>query len=512
MACDQNIHYPGGTVRNDLYAAAANQTDALENVKTTLLAAGWTLSSTITAWNLLTFVLNPVNNFAIRFGITQGTNVGELSYTFKTVINNANEKEVLIGATLSDTIDNLKAAMNLSAGSGTLYSSATTAHPIFAASTKTATTLKVVAKVAGPAYNNYLIENSGGGDPGYSGDTFGGFGRTGFGGYKLLSAKTPQQQQMLLYLFWNAQGGGVMFDRIRFHVSTPEDDLTPFTTIVDSTSPGNNDDNVGARVDGNNGTQLRIIANKYQAFVLQNNSAGSTANAFVGFGVPWVPDFQAAKAITAATNATPIAVTTSAAHGYTTGYLVTIRGVGGNTATNVTANAITVTSPTTFTIDGSVGNGVYTSGGRVARDDKEILNAFWVSSSGTGIFSFRNRSYLRTNSAYAVLLNLSAHLSTGGTTGSPQIVIPAPSATDDAQNELLWFNGAVEVAEPLIGWGLAAGGTFFLIGSLWGVGMMMKAKTRDTSGTFDSHNWWNLTDNCTGDAGTAETSMLVEVP
>lgn len=75
-------------------------------------------------------------------------------------------------------------------------------------------------------------------------------------------------------------------------------------------------------------------------------------------------DYQIATsglAISAATNASPIAVTTTT-HGYTTGDVVTIAGVLGNTAANGTWT-ITVTGGTTFTLTGSTGNGAYTSGG-----------------------------------------------------------------------------------------------------------------------------------------------------
>jgi hypothetical protein len=68
--------------------------------------------------------------------------------------------------------------------------------------------------------------------------------------------------------------------------------------------------------------------------------------------------------ITAATNASPIAITTSTAHGFLTGQLVNVSGVTGNTAANGTW-FITVTGPTTFTLTGSAGNGAYTSGGIV---------------------------------------------------------------------------------------------------------------------------------------------------
>lgn len=66
-------------------------------------------------------------------------------------------------------------------------------------------------------------------------------------------------------------------------------------------------------------------------------------------------------AITGASNESPIVIT-SAAHGLTTGMRVTVAGVGGNTAANGTFT-ITVTGANTFSLDGSTGNGSYTTGG-----------------------------------------------------------------------------------------------------------------------------------------------------
>ncbi|MET7636353.1 ubiquitin-activating E1 FCCH domain-containing protein [Streptomyces sp. NPDC005078] len=72
--------------------------------------------------------------------------------------------------------------------------------------------------------------------------------------------------------------------------------------------------------------------------------------------------------VTNASNATPIEVTTSAQHRLLTGDVVVITGVVGNTAANnSTAHPewfITVTGPTTFTLNGSSGNGAYLSGGQ----------------------------------------------------------------------------------------------------------------------------------------------------
>ncbi len=71
-----------------------------------------------------------------------------------------------------------------------------------------------------------------------------------------------------------------------------------------------------------------------------------------------------ALAIAAAANASPIQVT-AANHGFSSGETVVISGVGGNTAANGTWQ-ITVVDANNFTLNGSAGNGAYTSGGTVA--------------------------------------------------------------------------------------------------------------------------------------------------
>jgi hypothetical protein len=66
--------------------------------------------------------------------------------------------------------------------------------------------------------------------------------------------------------------------------------------------------------------------------------------------------------VSGATNATPIVITTSAAHGLINGATVKIEGVGGNTSANNTWT-ITVLSSTTFSLDDSSGTASYTGGG-----------------------------------------------------------------------------------------------------------------------------------------------------
>jgi len=68
--------------------------------------------------------------------------------------------------------------------------------------------------------------------------------------------------------------------------------------------------------------------------------------------------------VTGATNASPIEITTSTAHGLSSQDTVTISGVVGNTAANGTFQVVS-TGANTFTLNGSTGNSAYVSGGTV---------------------------------------------------------------------------------------------------------------------------------------------------
>lgn len=76
-------------------------------------------------------------------------------------------------------------------------------------------------------------------------------------------------------------------------------------------------------------------------------------------------DLYLSRTVTGATNASPIVITTSASHLFATGDRVVVASVGGNTAANGEFT-ITKLSATTFSLDGSTGNGAYTSGGTAA--------------------------------------------------------------------------------------------------------------------------------------------------
>jgi len=86
-----------------------------------------------------------------NFADTETVTTGSKTYTFQTVLTNV-DGNVLIGGSLTASLANLAAAINLGAGSGTVYAAATTANT-FVSATSGATTLVATALLAGTVGN-----------------------------------------------------------------------------------------------------------------------------------------------------------------------------------------------------------------------------------------------------------------------------------------------------------------------------------------------------------------------
>jgi hypothetical protein len=122
--------------------------------------------------------------------------------------------------------------------------------------------------------------------------------------------------------------------------------------------------------DANNGT---TFANRWKSLTTGATAArtapgdtvrimGSPAPTSLGQNGVWTSQaLPATKAVTAATNATPISITCTA-HGYSTGDTVVILGTGANIAPSVGTWEITVTGVNTFTLDGTTAPGLSFSG------------------------------------------------------------------------------------------------------------------------------------------------------
>jgi len=79
---------------------------------------------------------------------TETVTIDTKAYTFQTSLTDV-DGNVLIGATLEESIDNLVAAITLGDGAGTKYAAATTLHPTATAVKATASTMVATAKSGG---------------------------------------------------------------------------------------------------------------------------------------------------------------------------------------------------------------------------------------------------------------------------------------------------------------------------------------------------------------------------
>lgn len=85
--------------------------------------------------------------------------IGTTTYTFVNDLTTNNAYMVVKGATASDTLDNLIAAINKAAGESSTYGTGTVAHPLVTATAGDGDTMLVTAKVKGTAYNTTPTTN-----------------------------------------------------------------------------------------------------------------------------------------------------------------------------------------------------------------------------------------------------------------------------------------------------------------------------------------------------------------
>lgn len=86
---------------------------------------------------------------------TETVVIGTKTYQFQTSLTDV-DGNVLIGATASDSLDNLIAAINLGAGAGTLYATSTTANTDVSAAAGAGDTMDVTALTSGSAGNSIV--------------------------------------------------------------------------------------------------------------------------------------------------------------------------------------------------------------------------------------------------------------------------------------------------------------------------------------------------------------------
>ncbi|WP_165251169.1 hypothetical protein [Paludisphaera soli] len=133
----------------------------------------------------------------------------------------------------------------------------------------------------------------------------------------------------------------------------------------------------GATASGISYTQITAEADGQTDLIASTNKVRQVVDA----GFPAHSTGTTGQAVTAATNATPIVVTCT--NSYAEGDFVLIQGVLGNTAANGLWRVVSV-SGTAFTLEGSAGNGAYTSGGVASKSRVLVAQATF----GTGAGNF----------------------------------------------------------------------------------------------------------------------------
>lgn len=488
--------YSGGTYV-DTTSSISTATALCDFIKNQAVIAGWTSAlqkSTIK----INYTGQPGNNNTFV--------VNGVTYTFKSAINNANFGEILIDATATDSYNNLMNAINGGAGSGTQYSSATTTNTDVSAVSNTGTVLTIQSLVGGTGKGYAVSETLANASFDNSG------GKMYHGGYLLTSAETPAANGGMKYqvqvIHQGEQAAGTFGDGTMRIIVNNRDGAVPSSTGVNIVAGGGvpslsdgfymNANDSGAAV-----TFRFTGAKHWFACYWENVFTGN--GTFIFAGTLSIPTFLQGPLVGNASNTTPIEITTTTNHGFTTGDQVWIVGVGGNTAANGNWS-ITVTGLASFTLDTSAGNGAWTSGGRVGKKDSSISDAFFLSAQGTGAGSkalFQNRSAATGQGYFSVNGNTLGQngASTGGGIGEPQVVIAGGAReADNSDQPLIWYNGMFNISDVFLAWGPDVTGTNRkIVGQMYDAGWVHKKQTAQDSFSMDTHTWRIITvDDNTG--------------
>ncbi len=223
------------------------------------------------------------------------------------------------------------------------------------------------------------------------------------------------------------------------------------------------------------------IVNRYSFWLLLNGSTVGSSGAVTAYyaGVPFLPDPVEPLVVSGATNTSPIEITTSAAHGLTTGDFVFVDGVLGNTGANGFFS-ITVTSSTKFTLDTSTGTGAYTSGGLVGSVDR-VSRCVYSGGNTDGTFASSWRANPLGTAFGTVCLTIN-EANFASTTNQLQLLSSTAAP---------WRATRYAITEPYVYAPTSGGGTKYVQFQLWNAALISgtPSVTIDTTMTFDTHSW-----------------------
>jgi hypothetical protein len=201
--------------------------------------------------------------------------------------------------------------------------------------------------------------------------------------------------------------------------------------------------------------------------------------------------------ISAVTNASPIQITTSTPHGLTTGQTIFNSDFLGNTAANGSFT-VTVTSSTVFTLDGSTGNGAWTSGTGVIAGPGKIARIFFAVAdsgsfgNGSGSQTFRTTGmFITTNNptGFAALVVNSYSLAANVPVSTVYAMRPTASNAGACTGT---FGNYYPVGEARLVWPYtSAGGIPVELCELWCAFIHTDGTTTtdETRAGFEGHDW-----------------------
>lgn len=464
------IQFSGGTIVNDSWTLASSNpsADFATHLLAALVAAGWT-NVAVGSFATLTISGIPANNDTVT--------IDSITYTWKTSINNATPYEVFRGASASDAVTALSAAIVAGAGAGTLYSTATTAHPTCTVTTSTSSTIKVSTIATGLLSNTGVVSTESGSNTSWSTSTL----RSGYN--DLTCAKTPQGLRCLVEL--TLTGGTSIFDAgvaLDVKIGDPTKTRLSVASISNTNQP----------ILNGSTPVMRIVASKYNFFSwAEGLQSGQTAGVWIAVGVPYIHPFQAGIVVSAATNATPIVLTTATPHGSVSGDTALVTSAVGNTAANGQW-VVTVIDPTHLSLDTSVGNGTYTANsavfGNSTRSNAISEAIYGGGTSGGGTTNWR--ANIQQGTASWTSINANVAVSAGDSQSNAAFDVPSVASQTFSGTDLQWYNLQYVITEPIVSWGKVYTGQPYLIGQLWNCALVRRTISLDqATDPFDGHNW-----------------------
>jgi len=434
----------------------------MDDLAAVLSDAGWTVNA-VGGTSTLTFTGTTIS--------TESVTINGLTYTFVATLTQATPRQVKNGATKEECASNLQAAITAGAGSGTAYSSSTTAHPTCTAtlSTPSAVTITTLA-TGGAAAGGSITE-------GLNNATLSNTSLSG-AGYKCDTAVTPQGLRARMQIY---DPGGVQV--YLYALDVPEAVL-------------NRD---GVRIQPVAGRQLECRAHPYGVMAWLYGSTGNDTTQ-VFFEVPHIRDTLAAPVIEEISDGGGVwRIKTATPHKARTGMRASI--ASGSEATGYRGAigqwAIRVLDDTSFTLNKSVYNPDMSYDGQARagiREADTISVCYWMVGNQYVQFASFSGTFRTSLVTQHGVTNLN-YMETTAAAATPVEVMTNVRAPDF--NRYDNWGPYSDLLEARVGWKVGGGGgPYHKIGDFWGAMVINRPTPVDIEKTdFDGHDWINLTGN-----------------